>query len=69
MGNLIREIIGWIIMIVGLLLIGLLVVLALNRNVVEAMALSFPAAIVFRAGIGLIRMSAASRVATRLGDS
>lgn len=69
MGNLIREIIGWIIMIVGLLLIGLLVVLALNRNVFEAMALSFPAAIVFRAGIGLIRMSAASRVATRLGDS
>lgn len=66
MGISIRELMGWLIALVGLALIGVLLVLALNRNVFEAMALSFPAAIVFRSGIGLVRMSAANRVATQL---
>ncbi len=65
---LIREFIGWIIVLLGLALIGLLVALAMKRNVLEAMALSLPAVIVFRSGIGLVRMSAASRIAMRLSQ-
>ena len=65
----IREVIGWLLVLVGLGLIGVLVALAFNRRVLEAMALSLPATIVFRSGIGLVRMSAASRVATRLSEN
>lgn len=64
----IREFIGWIIVLIGFALIGLVVALAIKRNVLEAMALSLPATIVFRSGIGLVRMSAASRVATKLSQ-
>lgn len=64
----VREILGWLIALVGLALIGVVLVLALNRNVVEAVAVSFPAAVVFRAGIGLVRMAAAARIATKLGQ-
>lgn len=63
-----REFLGWLIALLGLALIGVVLVLALNRNVFEAMALSLPAAIVFRAGIGLVRMVAAARIATRLSN-
>ena len=66
MGVIVREVIGWLLVICGLSLIGLVVVLALNRNVFEAMAVSFPAAIVFRSGIGLVRLCAATRVAQRM---
>ena len=62
----IRESIGWLITLIGLGLIGVVLVLALNRNVFEAMALALPATIVFRSGIGLVRMSAAARVAMRI---
>lgn len=62
----IRESIGWLITLIGLCLIGVVLILALNRNVFEAMALALPATIVFRSGIGLVRMSAAARVATRM---
>ncbi|MFT5303400.1 MAG: hypothetical protein ACI814_004219 [Mariniblastus sp.] len=61
-----REFMGWLIALVGMALIGVVLLLALNRNVFEAMALSFPAAIVFRAGIGLVRMATAARIATDL---
>ncbi|WP_148619004.1 hypothetical protein [Mariniblastus fucicola] len=61
-----REFLGWVIVLVGLALIAMVLLLALNRSVFEAMALSFPAAIVFRAGIGLVRMSAAARIALSL---
>lgn len=64
----IREFVGWLITLVGLALIGVVLVLALNRNVFEAMALSLPAAIVFRAGIGLVRMTAAARIASSLSQ-
>lgn len=65
----IREFIGWLLVVVGLVFIGALVALAFRRHVLEVVALSVPAAIVFRSGIGLVRMSAASRVATRLSEN
>ena len=61
-----REFMGWLIALIGLALIGVVLILALNRSVFEALALSFPAAIVFRAGIGLVRMATAARIATKL---
>ena len=61
-----RELIGWMIALVGLGLVGVVLVLALNRNVFEAMALSLPSVIVFRSGIGLVRMAAAAKIATQL---
>ena len=65
----IREIVGWLLVLVGLGLIGVVVALAVRRQMIEAMALSLPATIVFRSGIGLVRLSAAARVATRLSQN
>ena len=61
-----REFLGWIIVLIGLALITVVLLLAMDRSVFEAMALAFPAAIVFRAGIGLVRMSTAARIALNL---
>jgi uncharacterized membrane protein len=61
-----REILGILLMLVGLGLIGFVLMLALNRNIFEALALSLPAAIVFRSGVGLFRMATAARVAMKL---
>jgi hypothetical protein len=61
-----REVVGWIIAVLGLGLIAVVLLLALNRQVFEAMALSLPGIIVFRAGIGLVRLAVAARVASRL---
>lgn len=66
MGLIIREFIGWILTVLGLLLIGLIVQLALDRSVLEAAALSLPSAVVFRAGISLVKLGAAGRIAARL---
>lgn len=61
-----REFLGWVIVLVGLALIAVVLLLALNRSVFEALALSLPSAIVFRSGIGLVRMSTAARIAMNL---
>jgi uncharacterized membrane protein len=61
-----REILGIVLMLIGLALIGILVMLALNRQIFEALAVSFPAAIVFRAGVGLFRLATAARIAIKL---
>ena len=62
----ITEIIGWLLALLGLALTALLVYLAVNRYVFEAMALSLPSVIIFRAGIGLARMVTAGRIANRI---
>lgn len=61
-----REVLGILLMLIGLGLIGFVLMLALNRNIFEALALSVPAAIVFRSGVGLFRMATAARVAMKL---
>lgn len=63
-----REILGGLLLVVGLGLIGVVLMLALSRNVFEAMALALPATIVFRSGVGLIRMATAARVALKLNE-
>jgi hypothetical protein len=62
----IREIIGWVLVAVGLILIGFVLKLALDRAVIEAAALSLPGTIVFRAGISLVKVASAGRIAARV---
>jgi hypothetical protein len=62
----IREWFGWALVVLGLLLVALVIYLAVNRHVFEAMAVSLPSVIVFRAGIGLVRLAVASRIARAL---
>ncbi len=62
----VREIIGWLLVAVGLALIGFVLHLALNRSVIEAVALSLPSTVVFRAGISLVKLAAAGRIAANL---
>ena len=64
----IRELVGWLLVLLGLGLIGVDFMLALNRSVIEALALALPSAIVFRSGIGLVRISMAARIALRLAE-
>lgn len=64
----IREFVGWVLVLLGLCLIGIDFMLALNRNVIEALALALPSVIVFRSGIGLVRISMAARIALRLDE-
>ena len=64
----IREFVGWVLVLLGLCLIGVDFMLALNRNVIEALALALPSVIVFRSGIVLVRISMAARIALRLDE-
>ena len=64
----ISEFVGWVLVLLGLCLIGVDFMLALNRNVIEALALALPSVIVFRSGIGLVRISMAARIALRLDE-
>ena len=61
-----REIFGWTLILVGMILIWFVFSLAINRQVLEAGALSFPSIIVFRSGIGFVRMTTAGRIAKQL---
>lgn len=64
-----REFLGIVLVLIGLALIGWVLMLALNRSIFEAAVVSFPAAIVFRAGIGLFRMATAARIALQLQEA
>ena len=65
---LVREMIGWVFVVLGLALIGFVVYMALNRRVVEGLVVTLPAIVVFRAGIGLVRLATAGRIARRLDE-
>jgi hypothetical protein len=62
----VRELIGWLLVAVGLAMIGFVLFLANSRAVLEALAVSLPATVVFRCGIGLVKLAFAARVATNL---
>lgn len=65
---LVREMIGWVFVVLGLALIGFVVYMALNRRVVEGLVVTLPAIVVFRAGIGLVRLATAGRIAQQADD-
>lgn len=62
MSIIMREVLGWLLAAAGLGLIVYVVILASNRMVLEALAISFPASVVFRVGMGFVRMSVAARI-------
>ena len=64
-----QEILAVVFMLIGLALIGIVLMLALNRSIFEAAALAFPAVIVFRSGVGLFRMATAARIALKLQEA
>ena len=64
----IREGIGWVFVGLGLILIWFVFDLAMKRQILEAFALSLPATIVFRAGIGFVKLAMAGRIAERLSQ-
>lgn len=60
------RIVAALFILFGVALILFLIWLALQRMVFEAMAISLPAAIVFRAGVGLMRMATSAQLAMKL---
>ena len=61
-----REAFGWALVVLGLVMIGFVFVMAINRSVLEAIAVSIPATVVFRSGIGLVKLAFASRIASAI---
>ena len=61
----IREITGWALLLFGLFLIWqmLAFVAGPERKILEAVALSIPATIVFRSGVGFLRLTTAAKIA------
>lgn len=66
--NIVNEILGWGLLVLGLLLILVMINSAANRGILLSMALSIPATVVFRAGVGFLRMNAAYRMANRIEE-
>ncbi len=62
------ELTGWALTLFGICLIVLIYFWVLDRQIFGAMALSLPSLIVFRAGIGLIRLAIAARMAKSLSS-
>lgn len=60
---LIRELIGWVLLVAGLAMIGFVLYLANHRAVLEALAVSLPATVVFRCGVGFVKLAIAARTA------
>lgn len=58
-----KDVLGWVLLVAGGLLIWWVLNFALNRQIVEAMALSLPAVIVFRSGVGFLKLAMAERIA------
>lgn len=63
-----REFLGAVIMLIGLGLVAVVLLLALNRQVFEAGALALPSVVVFRSGVGLLRMATAARIALKMNE-
>lgn len=62
------SIIGWVFVICGMGLIGTVMFLAFERKIFEAMVLSLPSVIVFRAGIGFVRFGIAAKIARQINQ-
>ncbi|MEE2642193.1 MAG: hypothetical protein VX768_16305 [Planctomycetota bacterium] len=64
--NLVNDILGWALLILGVILILTMISSAANRQILLSMALSIPSTIVFRAGVGFLKMNAAYRMAQKI---
>jgi hypothetical protein len=61
--NIVNDILGWGLMLLGLFLIFTMFNCAGNSQILLAIALSIPSTVVFRAGVGFLRMNSAHRLA------
>lgn len=64
--NWVNEILGWVLLVFGIYLIMTMISSAANRQILLSMALSIPSTIVFRAGVGFLRMNSAFRMAQKI---
>lgn len=62
---LIREVAGWILVVLGLILIRAVLQYLDNRQVIEAGIAAFLCGLLIRTGIQLVRVATAARVALR----
>lgn len=62
MGLVVREIVGWLLVLAGLGLVAVVLDLALSRKILEAFALTLPSVVVFRSGMSLVKIATAARV-------
>lgn len=63
-----REIVGWALVFFGVALIGFCLSLVLEGQIMQAGLLTFPAIILFRGGIHLLKVSVAARLALQARD-
>ncbi len=64
--KIINDVLGWGLLLLGIFLILTMINSAANRQILLSMALSIPSTIVFRAGVGFLRMNAAFRMAQQV---
>lgn len=62
----IREIAGWVLVVIGLAVFVMVYNLLLGKRVVEAWPLAFVGFVVFRGGIHLLKVALAARAATEM---
>ena len=58
----VRELLGWLFMLLGLALIGLCIMFVNSRLMVEGSITAFVGVMVFRAGIHLLKVAVAARI-------
>ena len=58
----IRELLGWVLLLMGLTLMGAAILFVTSRRVVEGATLALMGIIVFRAGIHLLKVAVAARI-------
>ncbi|MCA8997535.1 MAG: hypothetical protein KDA80_11120 [Planctomycetaceae bacterium] len=58
----IREILGWCLVLAGIVLVGMALTFVEDRQVVEAGVVVMAATLIFRGGLLLIRISTAARI-------
>ena len=64
--NIVNDILGWGLLLLGIFLILVMINSAANRQILLSLALSIPSTIVFRAGVGFLRMNTAYRMAQKI---
>ena len=62
MGFWIRELLGWVLLLLGLALMREAILFVTSRQVVEGATLALMGIIVFRAGIHLLKVAVAARI-------
>jgi multisubunit Na+/H+ antiporter MnhG subunit len=63
--KIVNDILGWGLLLLGIWLIFVMINSAANQQILLSLALSIPSTMVFRAGVGFLRMNTAYRMAQK----